>query len=172
MMGQCMREAKAPEFNPTLEWSELRRRLARLALALTRSRDDADDLVQQTVVVLLTRNPDLADHAGYARRAMLRVWMDQHRSTRRRLSLWTRVAQGRMRWRTDTDRLAASDRLAQVRRAIELLPPIQRAVVVLRLIEGLQYKGIAGILECSVQTVRANLHAARTRIKQILGEDQ
>ncbi len=169
MMGQCMRKPEAPEFNPAADWSELRQRLARLAMALTRSRDDADDLVQQTVVVLLTRKPDLADHGGYARRTMLRVWMDQHRSTRRRLSLWARVARSRVPWRIDTNDLAVSDRHAQVRRAIELLPPMQRAVVVLRLIEELQYKDIAEVLECSVQTVRANLHLARACMKTTLG---
>jgi DNA-directed RNA polymerase specialized sigma24 family protein len=41
---------------------------------------------------------------------------------------------------------------------------------VLRCIEELDYREIADVLDCPVQTVRANLHLARKQVRRALGE--
>lgn len=64
------------QLQPKAEWSATIGCLRRIALALTRSPDDADDLTQQTVVTLLARKPDRADHIGYGRKTMVRLWLD------------------------------------------------------------------------------------------------
>ncbi len=68
-----MTSAKADAYETTTDWPAITERLRRLAQALTRSRDDADDLTQQTLVTLLVRQPERADHAGYTRRTMASV---------------------------------------------------------------------------------------------------
>ena len=70
----------------------------------------------------------------------------------------------------DASNQVVKDPDERVRRAIETLPPMQRAVVVLRLVEELDYADIAATLGCSVQAVRANLHLGRQRVRRLAGE--
>ena len=65
---------------------------------------------------------------------------------------------------------------AFVQRALGLLDPDQREVVVLRDIEGLSYEEIAEIVEAGLGTVKSRLHRGRARLKEALdlwmaGED-
>ena len=152
------------------DWPTVTDRLRRIALALTGSHDDADDLTQQTLVTLLVKNPDRADHAGYARKTMLRLWLDRQRSLRRQAMRLARLALAKTSRPADRDRPSLRDQYEETRRAIEILPPRQRAVVVLRLVEELDYAEIAATLNCSVRTVRANLHLGRQRVRQLVGE--
>jgi len=142
----------------------------RMALALTRSCDDADDLVQQTLVTLLAKQPDRASHAGYARKTMIRIWLDLQRSLRRRVRRVARLALTTATWHTDQDLLSMSDQHDRVLRAMDTLPPQQRAALVLRLVEELDYQEIATVLDSSVQSVRANLHLGRQRVRRLVGE--
>ena len=140
-------------------------------MALTRSREDAEDLAQQTFAAVLARRPECIDHVGYVRQTMLRLWLDEQRSVRRRLRRLAKLAQtGALGW---FDRAAGSDveLRGRLHRAIDALPPLQHAVAVLRLIDELEYQDIATALECSVETVRANLHLARKKMRHLLGEE-
>ena len=61
---------------------------------------------------------------------------------------------------TDTDVVAA----------VKLLPPGQRAAIVLFYFEDRPVSEIASLLECSPATARVQLHKARRRLATILGE--
>lgn len=169
-MGQANAKTQTHVPRATPNWSVLRECLWQTAFALTRSPNDADDLTQQTFATLLAKQPDRADHTAYARRTMLRLWLDQQRSVRRRLQRAARLSLTLRQWHLDSDRLSVADRHARARRVIEALPPRQRAIVVLRLVEELDYGEIATMLDCTIQTVRANLHLARQRVRRSLGE--
>ncbi|MCH8243253.1 MAG: sigma-70 family RNA polymerase sigma factor [Planctomycetes bacterium] len=144
--------------------------LFRYAYRLSGSVADAEDLTQQTFAALLAKNPDRVEHLGYARQTMVRLWLDRQRSVRRRALHLARLAFSARRWHADADRLSAGEQKARMRRAIESLPPKQRAVLVLRLVEEVGYDQIASALNCSVQTVRAHLHLGRRRLREMLGE--
>ncbi|MDQ7051808.1 MAG: sigma-70 family RNA polymerase sigma factor [candidate division KSB1 bacterium] len=58
--------------------------------------------------------------------------------------------------------------LEQINRAIEELPAQQRAVILLHEVEGLSKKMISEILQCSLVTVRTNLHHARKKLRKTL----
>jgi RNA polymerase sigma-70 factor (ECF subfamily) len=58
---------------------------------------------------------------------------------------------------------------AAVRKAVDELPPQQKAVVVLRMFEGLSHDKIAQIVEAPVATVRWRLFAALERLEHVLG---
>ncbi len=53
-----------------------------------------------------------------------------------------------------------------VSEAIRSLAPPYRAVIVLRVFEGLSYKEIADILECNIGTVMSRLNRARAKIRE------
>jgi RNA polymerase sigma-70 factor (ECF subfamily) len=56
-----------------------------------------------------------------------------------------------------------------VRRAINALPPDFREVIVLREIEGMAYKEIAGVIGAPIGTVMSRLSRARERLAPLLG---
>lgn len=62
----------------------------------------------------------------------------------------------------------ASERHELVRRALDELEPRQRAIVVLRDIEGLDYHQIAEVLDLAVGTVKSRLHRARMALRERL----
>lgn len=153
------------------DWEVLARRLWQIATALTRSGSDADDLVQQTIAALLTKAPGQADHFGYARRTLVRLWLDRQRSLRRRMALLARRAAATASLFVPADRMEGQELAARAREAIESLPARQRAVFVLRVVEELEYAQIAEELSCDIHAVRANLHLARAALRRALGEE-
>ena len=170
VMGQLMARIRLDDYRPSPDWAALSERLGRMAIALAHHADDAEELTQQTFAALLAKNPDRVEHLGYARRTMVRLWLDRQRSVRRRVAHLARLAFSARRWHTDADPLSVSEQKARMRLAIESLPPKQRAVLVLHLVEEIGYDQIASALNCSVQTVRAQLHLGRRRVREMLGE--
>jgi RNA polymerase sigma factor (sigma-70 family) len=158
-----------PGMESHADWQAISTHLKRLALSLTPNAAEADDLTQQTLAALLAKNPDRAAHAGYARKVLMRLWLDEQRSFRRRARRWFELM-SRSRANPQRDALADAEQAQRIRSAIASLAPQQHAVLVLRLIEELDYEQIADLLGCSVQTVRANLHLARQRVRATLGE--
>jgi RNA polymerase sigma-70 factor (ECF subfamily) len=61
-------------------------------------------------------------------------------------------------------------RSAAIKAAFDLLPPRLRATAVLRLYVGLSEEETAGVLGCSLGTVKSNLHHARKRLAGELRE--
>jgi RNA polymerase sigma-70 factor (ECF subfamily) len=62
--------------------------------------------------------------------------------------------------------------LEMVRRAIAILPSKQRAAVVLRHVQGLDYAVIAQALDCSEDSARANVYQALRRLRRTLAGQQ
>ena len=152
------------------DWPALAHRLRRLALALTRRSDDADDLAQATFAALLAKAPDRIAHVGYARQTMLRLWLDQQRSLRRRLARLGRLAAARPVAWIAGDSAADAEQAARVEQAVASLPPLQRASLVLRVVEELGYAEIAQMLGTTIESVRTSLHLARQRVRDIAGD--
>jgi RNA polymerase sigma-70 factor (ECF subfamily) len=67
------------------------------------------------------------------------------------------------------DRLEQSERVEQVRRALDALTDEHRTVLVLRELEECDYETIAGILQVPIGTVRSRLHRARLEMRDVLG---
>ncbi|MCP3978348.1 MAG: sigma-70 family RNA polymerase sigma factor [bacterium] len=157
-------------------------RLFRLALRLCRRREDAEDLVQET---LLKSLPALRKFEGRAKlstylvRALTNLWKNRLRSrSRSRIVDW-------FRGRGDDDeqgppepldaapsaeeRLEADDRAEAVREAVSRLEPTRRLTLLLREVEELSYEEIAEMTEVPVGTVRSRLARARADLRKIFG---
>jgi len=67
--------------------------------------------------------------------------------------------------------LAAGDDRAQLRQAIEQLPPKQKLVLELRVFDDLSFKEVAELADCSENTAKVNFHYAVKRLRDILGAD-
>src|SRR5271169_4487595 len=146
-------------------------RLWRYGLALSRSRDAADDLVQATCLRALERAEQFEPGTRLDRWlfAILRsVWLTDARSRRIRLGQGqvdaesALVVDGEHEIETNTS-------AAQVLRAIGGLPQAQREAVLLVYAEGYSYREAAELFGVPVGTIMSRLAAARltlTKTKQ------
>jgi len=159
--------------------------LFRVAVRLCGRREDAEDLVQETLVralPALRRFEGRARLATYLSRAMGNLWKNRLRSKKRsRLVDWFR---GRRREDDATDPLEAMpdplpdaqeqleqrDRHREVRDAVQRLDPVRRWTLLLREVQELSYEEIAEVTGAPVGTVRSRLARARNDMRQILGD--
>ena len=154
-------------------------RLYRLALHLARRPDDAEDLVQETLVRAL---PKLDRFEGRARlstylmRALTNLWRNGLRSRgRSRIVPWPETGEDRRPAEfpdpapSVEDGLLRRDRADRVRDALERLEPTRRLTILLREVEGLSYEEIADMTAVPVGTVRSRLARARDDLRKILG---
>lgn len=152
-------------------WSAIAETLTRYAHSLTGREDLAEDLAQRVMLRLLERRPDKLDHLGYAYTAMTRLWIGEQRKLRRRAArLLAQAGELASSARPTADRLERAEQVGLAQRRIAALSPMQRAALVLRVVEGLEYAAIAEHLGCSVGAVRANLHLARKKLREAMGD--
>ncbi|WP_194906711.1 SigE family RNA polymerase sigma factor [Catenulispora rubra] len=156
-----MKNAEAAEFHEfvTARWS----RLVRTAYLLTGHRHDAEDLAQNTLVqvyqgwgrVRMSESPD-----AYVHKIMVRC--NGHRFRKRRVA--ERLGDPPEGGMSDaTDQVAQRHALVA---ALQDLPRKQRAIVVLRFWSDLTERETAGVLGCSVGTVKSQTHRALARLRQ------
>jgi RNA polymerase sigma-70 factor (ECF subfamily) len=148
-------------------------RLYRAAWALSGSREDAEDLVQETYARVLAkprflRRPD--DDLGYLLVALRNTFLDRKRTERRRpqatsLPDEVEIAEERS-WRDPHAAFAAGEVYA----AVSNLPDDFRNVLVAVDVAGLSYKEAAQALRIPQGTVMSRLSRARHRVLRLLGE--
>ena len=145
------------------------------AYLLTGDLDRAQDLVQEALARAFARprlGADLVWAEAYVRRTILNTFLDGYRRDR----AWGRVRH-LFAGRDDEDAAAVrDDHLAartadhvDVQAALALLPPRERACVVLRHFEDLTVRDIADRLDVSEGAVKRYLSDARRRLTPMLG---
>jgi RNA polymerase sigma-70 factor (ECF subfamily) len=134
-----------------------------------------DDLFQETFLRVYRALPRFAPGA-----ARLSTWI---------LTIATRLALTELRRRAPAsldaghaDTVEARDRsdagverqaaVDALRGALAALDPDQRAVLLLREVDGLEYEEIARVLEVNVGTVRSRLSRARARVRAAFGAER
>ena len=162
-------------------------RVYRVAIGVTRNEADAEEVVQDVFLSLFDKI------AAFEERAALGTWLyrvatnrallyrrgkrrelevsledqlpafkdDGHRAGERSFLLadWSASAE---------EGMLSGETHALVRRAIDLLPPHYRAVVVLRDVEELSNEEVALILKEPVSSVKSRLHRARMALREQL----
>ncbi|HEY7641103.1 MAG TPA: RNA polymerase sigma factor [Steroidobacteraceae bacterium] len=158
-----------PEFRRELV--ELLPRLRRFASVLTRSHDDAEDVVQAAVERALRHAASWQQGSrldSWLYRIMQNLWRDELRAHRRRAEpLESHADIAGADGRDVTVRHIQSN---EARRALDELPEEQRLVIALVVLEGMSYQQTADILEVPVGTVMSRLARARARLAASLGE--
>jgi RNA polymerase sigma-70 factor (sigma-E family) len=166
-VGERRGTAAPPDFD---EWVAVRvAALLRFAYLVTGSQHAAEDAVQTALVnacekwrrVSRTDDPD-----AYVRRMVVNAHVSAWRRTGRREHP---VAEVR-----DTASHDPATEVAHhdaVWRMCIALPPQQRAAVVLRYYEDLDYAEIAGVLDVAEATARSHVHRALAALRNELGTD-
>jgi RNA polymerase sigma-70 factor (sigma-E family) len=145
--------------------------LLRLAVMLTGSRAEAEDLLQATLVRTQAhahRIPAMGAPAAYLRRALVH----EHLSGLRRIGRQVRTSPLEGHEVAGPDDVAGLDRRDAAWRMLAKLPPRQRAVLVLRFYEDLPDRDIATVLGCSEPTVRSNASRALATLRSRLSDTE
>lgn len=151
------------------EITELLPRLRRFAYSLTGSLSDADDLLQNTVERLLTRDmPDDADLTKWAFRVCRNVWIDECRArkVRREAAENPELTDGQVI--NGEHQTTKEIEWHRVDAAMARLPQDQRQIISLVAIQGMPYKIVAEILEVPKGTVMSRLARARAALSEAL----
>jgi RNA polymerase sigma-70 factor (ECF subfamily) len=147
-------------------------RLYRAAWALAGSREDAEDLVQETFARVLARPRVLRrdDDLGYLLRALRNTFLNQKRSESRRLR--PAPLPDELDLLADAHARRPEDALeaAEVFAAIAALPDEFRDVLVAVDVAGLSYKEAASALRIREGTVMSRLYRARQQVVRVVGE--
>jgi len=141
------------------------------ALALTRDRRAAEDLVQETYAraFAAARRPQPEENLrGWLFTILGNTWKNERKRKRPEpVADVERLAPSRL-----PDPEAALDRRElreRLRAALDALPDAFREVVVLRCVEGFSYQEVASIVGCPAGTVMSRLARARALLRHSLG---
>lgn len=138
--------------------------LLRFAYLVTGTREGAEDAVQSALTTTYPAWERIAragDPAAYMRRAIVNAHVSGWRRFGKRQTPVAEV-------RTEATNPDHAERIAEhdaVWRLCARLSPAQRAAVVLRFYEDLDYPQIAAILGCPEATARSHIHRALTRLR-------
>ena len=156
-----------------------RNRAFSVAYHVVRNREDALDISQEAFARAFTSLPTFKGEASFTtwlHRIVVNLAIDSMRRKQRAGIVTyddTRVMAGER----DADLTAPEDpatalETKQVQsllaRGIAQLPPAQRAVLVLREIEGMSYEEISRAVGCTLGTVMSRLFYARRKLQQVL----
>lgn len=145
-------------------------RLRRFARGLTGTAAEADDLVQAACERALARAHQFQEGTRFDSwmfRIAQTIWIDQLRAREVRKEDGE-IAEERHGSDAPVRRIEARIALAEVRQAIDRLPPDQRATLMLVTVEGLSYKEAAAVAGVPVGTIMSRLARARIALQQQL----
>ncbi len=142
-------------------------RLRRFARGLTGSTVEADDLVQAACERALARQHQFQEGTRFDSwmfRIVQTIWIDQIRSREVRKEDGD-IGEDRLGSDEPVRRVEARLALAEVRRAVDRLPPDQRAALLLVTVDGLSYKEAAEVVQVPVGTIMSRLARARIALQ-------
>lgn len=148
----------------------LKDKLFRLALRITLNREEAEDIVQDTLIkVWNSRNKwqQLDSIEAYSLTIARNLSLDRIKKMENQNgSLEDEKTERSDATSNPSERMIQKDKLDIVKRMIDELPEKQRSCIQLRDIEGKAYKDIALILGITEEQVKINIFRARQTIKQ------
>ena len=142
-------------------------RLHRFAWALTGSQADADDITQAALERALAHRRSFTAETrleAWVIRVARNLWLDQLRRRKVRDVAVDPALLGAVAGDDAQRRLEASEAL----RALHALPPGQREVAALVLVEGYSYQEAADALQAPIGTVMSRLARARQALADLL----
>jgi RNA polymerase sigma-70 factor (ECF subfamily) len=157
-------------------------RAVRVALGMLHDPDDAQEVAQEAFTKVFTSIKSFKEEASFYTwlyRIVYNLSIDRKRQKSRQPQPEYKSDLGDnetdpielLPAETKTDpyeRTSDKELGARIQGALEELTPAHKAVILLRIVEGLPYEEISHILQCSRGTVMSRLHYARKRLQTIL----
>ena len=160
-------------------------RAVRIALGMLHDPDDAQEVAQEAFTKVFTSIKNFKEEASFYTwlyRIVYNLSIDRKRQKSRQPQPEYKSDLGDnetdpielLPADTKTDpyeRTSDKELGARIQGALEELTPAHKAVILLRIVEGLSYEEISHILQCSRGTVMSRLHYARKRLQTILQQN-
>ena len=140
--------------------------LFRHGLALTRRRAEAEDLVQAVFVKLATTGAELLGvrtPAHYLHRMLKTTWLDGQRRTIVGERALEHATAGFMEAQS-----GQPEDTIDISRALDELPPLQREVIVLHMVEGFSFVEVGRLTGVSLFTAAGRYRLAVARLRKVL----
>ncbi len=147
----------------------LKDKLFRLAFSITGSREDAEDIVQDTMLRVWNKQEvweNIENLEGYCMRSTRNIALDKIALTdNKHEDLPDSFIENEHKDRPD-EVFEKSDQLNLIHQLIARLPEKQRTIMQLRDVEELSYKDIAEIMNITEEQVKVSLFRARQKVKE------
>ena len=148
----------------------LKNKLFRLALRITLSREEAEDVVQDTLIKVWNNREkwqQLDSIEAYSLTIARNISLDRIKKMDNNNDSLDDAKNERLdQTSTPSEKMILKDKVDIVKKLIDELPEKQRCCLQLRDIEGKAYKDIAHILNITEEQVKVNIFRARQTVKQ------
>lgn len=150
----------------------LKERLFRLALRIVQNREEAEDIVQDTLMKLWNQREQwgsIDNIETYSLTICRNLALDAiEKKERHNISLDDSLHdRPDTTWQPD-ETLTHKQQMGLIEQVVDRLPEKQRTILQLRDIEGMSYQEIAETMMLSLSDVKVNLFRAREKLKQTL----
>ena len=143
-------------------------KLFRLALSITGNRQDAEDVVQDTLLNVWKKKDNweqIDNWEAYCYRSTRNIAIDKISLTAHRQEAWSDEYDEPDTVFSAQERLEEEEQLLLLENFLRKLPEKQRTIFQLREVEDLSYKQIADVMSISEEQVKVNLFRAMQKIK-------
>lgn len=144
--------------------------LYRLALRITQNAQEAQDIVQDTLLKVWSKREqwnEIESIEAFSLAICRNLALDTIKSSaNKNSSIDENVAQHQAKTFDPLEQTLQNDRVQTIKKIIDALPEKQKTCIQLRDIEGKQYKEIAQILQISEEQVKINIFRARKAVKE------
>jgi len=147
------------------------RRVYDLAYSFVNDRDDAEDVAQEVFVKVYHSIEHFRQESGFATwlyRIATNASLDRLKHRKRASARLVPMNESKiveMQTNQETDNIDTS---IHIERALHELPTLQRAVVILRHMDGYSTRQVSEILRCSEGTVKTHLHRGLKKMRKLL----
>lgn len=143
-----------------------------LAYGFVNDHDDAEDIAQEAFVKVfhsLASFREEAEFSTWLYRIVTNTSLDRLKQRKRKSNRQVHIEDPQMvEAMNHPDEIYDLDMRMHIERALHELPTLQRAVVILRHIDGLSTKKVSEILKCSEGTVKTHLHRGLKKMRGLL----
>lgn len=146
----------------------LKDQLFRLAFRITLNREDAEDIVQETLIRLwrAIQEQDIENIQSFGMTVCRNLSLDSNEKRERRNITFDEDVHDVVDTFSQPDRMVESkERYGLLTSIIDSLPEKQRTAIQLRDVEGRSYKEIAEVMDISESDVKVNIFRARQKVK-------
>ena len=145
--------------------------LFRLAVRITLNREDAEDIVQETLIRLWkeSQQQQIENIKSYALTICRNLSLDQKAKKEHQTESFDEEIHDQLDQTSSPDRMLENEeRFGFLQSLIDELPEKQSTAIQLRDIEGQSYKDIATVMNISESDVKVNIFRARQKLKERL----
>ncbi len=148
------------------------RKVYNIAYSFLQNHDDADDVAQESFIRAHRALPAFRGEAGFSTwlyRIVTNLALDRLRQRQRTMERKISLEDPFLRAVAEhSNDMSEPDLQMHIERALHELPTLQRAVVILRHMDGFSTRQVSAILKCSEGTVKTHLHRGLKRMRSIL----